>query len=114
MSHFKRTPEFARDLKQLIKKFRTLENDIDTIEKVLLGTPEGIGTNFVTLHASDTYVVVKARLACRALRGERSLRLIYAYHRNTVTFYHIELYHKADKPSEDRERVEVIKQQLTP
>lgn len=112
MDHFKRTPEFERDLKKLIKKFRTLENDIDTIEKVLLDTPEGIGTNFVTLHASETYLVVKARLACRALRGERALRLIYAYHKNTVTFYHIELYHKADQANEDKHRIEAIRREL--
>lgn len=112
MAHFKRTPEFERDLKKLLKKFRTLEDDINTIEKVLRGAPEGIGTNFVTLHTTDTYLVVKARLACRALRGERALRLMYAYHKNTVTFYHIELYHKANQANQDKGRIDAIRREL--
>ena len=56
---------------------------------------------------------MKARLACKSLR-DRSIRVIYAYHNDTVTFVYIELYFKGDKKNEDRERVrEYIKIQTT-
>ena len=49
--------------------------------------------------------VVKARLACHALKN-RSLRVVYAYHENTITFMYIELYFKGVKENEDRKRIE--------
>ena len=56
-------------------------------------------------------MVVKARLACAALRN-RSLRLIYAYHNEVLEFVYIELYSKGDKANEDRERIDDYLQSL--
>lgn len=104
MSHFKHLPEFEKELKKLSKKYQTLPQDLKTLEKVLDVQPTGIGKNFTILHYSEEVLLVKTRLACKSLR-DRSMRVIYAYHNNTVTFVYIELYFKGNKESEDSERI---------
>ena len=104
MSSFKSLPEFEKEKKKLAKKFRSLETDLTTFEKILRISPIGIGKNFTILHTDEHTQIVKARLACRSLRS-RSLRIVYAYHQSKVTFMYIELYFKGNKESEERERI---------
>lgn len=104
MKLFKRTPEFEKEYRRLAKKFRSLPDDICDFEKILEAYPTGIGTKFAIVHSDQKVKIVKARLACRALR-ESSLRVIYAWHEACITFFYIELYHKNEKENEDRERI---------
>lgn len=106
MSHFKRLPEFEKEFFKLAKKYSSLPEDIEKLERLLstIG-PVGLGINFVTIHNGKNIQIVKTRLACKSLR-ERSLRVIYAYHQDRVEFMYIEIYYKGDKESEDRERIE--------
>jgi hypothetical protein len=103
MSHFKRSVEFEKELAKLIKKYRSISEDLADLEKVLMVTPVGLGINFTTLHHAESLRIVKARLACKSLR-KRSMRVIYAYHNNTCTFLYIEIYYKSNKPNEDVQR----------
>jgi len=105
MSHFKQLPEFEKELKRLGKKFPSISDDIQTFQKIIELHPVGIGTNFVTLHHSPTVKVVKARLACKSLR-RRSMRIVYAYHDNEVTFVYLEIYFKGENEAENKERIE--------
>ena len=104
MSHFDRTHEFEKEFARLHKKYRTLDKDLARFESVLKLMPTGTGKIFTIIHSSPEVVIVKARLACKALR-DQSLRIIYAYHEHTISFMHIEIYFKGDKPNEDRERI---------
>lgn len=104
MSHFDRLPEFEKELMRLAGKYRSLRDDLLRLEKIISLHPTGVGTNFTIIHRQESVAIVKARLACRALKG-RSIRLIYAYHAHTTTFMYIELYFKGDKENEDRERI---------
>lgn len=104
MKLFKRTPEFEKEFKRLAKKFRSLDEDIREFEEILEVYPTGSGTKFVIVHSDSKVKIVKARLACRALSSS-SLRVIYAWHEDCVTFFYIELYHKSEKENEDRERI---------
>ena len=105
MSNFDQLPEFEKELSKLSKKYPSLAEDLEKLEKLLILNPVGMGANFVTIHHSPKVKIVKTRLACKSLR-DRSMRLIYAYHDDTVTFVYIELYFKGNKENEDRERVE--------
>ncbi|NOY35535.1 MAG: hypothetical protein GXP44_01280 [bacterium] len=49
--------------------------------------------------------IVKAHLACRALRNNHLLRVIYSYFEREQRIEFIELYFKGDKENEDRERI---------
>ncbi len=104
MSHFNRLSEFEKELKRLESKYRSLPDDLLRLEKVITLHPTGIGTNFAIIHRQGNVTVVKTRLACRALKN-RSMRLIYAFHNDTITFVYLELYFKGDRENEDRERI---------
>jgi len=105
MNHFNQLPEFEKEYSRLNKKYPSLAEDLKKLETLLLETkPTGIGKNFTITHSSDKVKIVKARLACKSLR-DRSMRVIYAYHQDTVTFMYIELYFKGDKENENRERI---------
>ncbi len=104
MIRSKQLPAFEKEFKRLHKRYRSLAKDLTTFESVIVSYPTGLGANFTILHRDERVVIVKARLACAALR-ERSLRIIYAYHDDVVEFVYIELYFKGDKANEDRERI---------
>lgn len=102
MSHFSLLPEFEKNFERLAKKYPSLDRDLIDFENVLRILPTGSGKNFTIIYSTKEIKIVKARLACKSLRN-RSMRVIYAYHDDTVTFVYIEIYFKGDKESEDRE-----------
>lgn len=101
---------FKKDLKSLLKKFRTLNDDLDIMKKVLEVLPDErppFSFRIDNLGLKTCVIKVK-KIACKALKGRgvnSGLRLIYAYFQeeNRITF--IELYHKNDKENEDRQRI---------
>lgn len=105
MSKFSQLPEFEKELKKLSKKYPTLESDIEDIKPVICASPTGIGKNFTIVNIVDDIKIVKVRIHCESLRS-RSIRLIYAYHKDKIEFMYIEVYFKGDKENENRERIE--------
>ena len=107
---FEELDEFRKDLKTLLKKYRSLDEDIEIVKLVLEIAPDerppfsfridnlGIGT-----------CVIKVRkIACRSLKGRgvnSGLRLIYAHFQLEKKIIFIEIYHKNDKENEDRQRI---------
>lgn len=104
MNKFSCLPEFEKELKRLSKKYPTLVSDVDDIKPILLSSPTGIGKNFTILSISDEATIVKVKIHCESLRA-RTIRLIYAYHKDRIEFMYIEVYFKGDKENEDRERI---------
>lgn len=104
MNRFNQLPEFEKEFTKLSQKFQSLVEDLKKFEKLISLSPTGKGKNFSIIHSSEKCKVVKARLACKSLRN-RSMRIIYAYHDDTVTFVYIEIYFKGDKENEDRDRI---------
>lgn len=109
MNHFNQLPEFQKEFSKLFKKYPSLPEDLNKLERLIALNPVGMGANFVVVHQAPEVKIVKTRLACRSLHN-RSIRIIYAYHHNTLTFMYIEIYFKGDKENEDCER---IKEYLT-
>lgn len=103
MSNFNELAEFKNEFKRLSKKYKTLNDDFEKFKKVITAAPTGIGKNFVIIY-SENVKIVKARMACRALR-DRSLRIIYSYFEQEQRIEFIELYFKGDKENEDRNRI---------
>lgn len=112
-SQVSRLPEFERDLKKLLKKFRTLEDDLEIF----------VGKGLFLYHKLDidnkgivqipglpvNARIYKARkFACRSLKGREAqsgIRVIYAYSESNDTLELIEIYYKGDKENEDMERI---------
>ena len=104
MNHSNKLPEFEKEFDRLLKKYRSLSEDLKSFEKVIFNMPTGFGKNFTIMRSDENLKIVKARLMCKSLRN-RDIRIIYAYHQNTLTFMYIEMYFKGDKENEDRERI---------
>jgi mRNA-degrading endonuclease RelE of RelBE toxin-antitoxin system len=109
-----RTAEFKRDLKKLLKRYRTLEEDIDTLinaslyafHKLAIDTGGIVRLQRLGFEEPAVYKVKK--FACRSLKGKGSqsgMRLIYSYLSESDTVVLIELYYKGDKSNEDRSRI---------
>ena len=104
MSHSNYLPEFTKELNVLLKKYRSLNEDIKSFEGVIFTRPAGFGKNFTIIHNSEKLKIIKARLMCKSLRS-RDIRIIYAHHDDRLEFIYIEIYYKGNKDNEDKERV---------
>jgi mRNA-degrading endonuclease YafQ of YafQ-DinJ toxin-antitoxin module len=107
---FDELAEFKKDLKNLLKKYRTLHDDLDVVKKVLEVAPhERPPFSFRIDNLGLERCVIKVKkIACKALKGRgvnSGLRLIYAHFEEEKKIIFIELYHKNDKENEDRERI---------
>jgi mRNA-degrading endonuclease RelE of RelBE toxin-antitoxin system len=108
--NFDELPEFKRDLKTLLKKYRTLHDDIIVVKKVLEILPdERPPFSFRIDHLGiETCVIKIKKMACKAQKGKgvnSGFRLVYAYFPDLQKIIFIELYHKNNKENEDRNRI---------
>jgi hypothetical protein len=107
---FDELTEFAKDLKGLLKKYRTLNEDLEIVKKVLTTSPgERPPFSYRIDNLGITTCVIKIKkIACRSLKGRGAnsgLRLVYAHFKTEGRIVFIELYHKNEKANEDRERI---------
>ena len=102
--NFNELPEFAKEFKRLVKKYKSLSDDLEEFKRVLTVEPLGNSKHFTIITKNDRCTIVKARLFCRYLKGS-SLRVIYAFHCNDLKVDFIEIYFKGDKENENRERI---------
>jgi mRNA-degrading endonuclease RelE of RelBE toxin-antitoxin system len=107
---FNQLPEFNKDLKSLLKKYRTLNDDLGEIKTILKKRPdERPPFSFRIGHLEIKTCIIKIKkIACKALKGRgvnSGLRLVYAYFPDEQKITFIELYHKNDKENEDRKRI---------
>jgi mRNA-degrading endonuclease YafQ of YafQ-DinJ toxin-antitoxin module len=107
---FNQLPEFEKDLKFLLKKYRTLNEDLNEIKTILRKKPlERQPFSFRIDNLSlETRIIKVRKIACKSLKGKgvnSGLRLIYAYFQNEEKITFIELYHKNYKENEDRQRI---------
>lgn len=107
---FDELDEFKKDLKQLLKRYRTLQGDLDIVKKVLTINPDErppFGFRISDMGINTCVIKVK-KIACRAMKGKgvnSGLRLIYAWFETDRRIVFIELYHKSEKEMEDRGRI---------
>ena len=107
---FEELNAFRKDLKKLLKKYRSLNDDLEIMRKVLRVEPkerapfsfriDGLGI--------ETCVIKVKKMACKSLKGRgvnTGLRLIYAHFEEEQRIVFVELYHKNNKENEDRERI---------
>ena len=102
--NFEESAEFSKEFKKLLKKYKTLESDLEVFKRNI-GEVDLYGNkNFAILHQGERFLIIKARFSCRYLKS-RTLRLIYAYYQKQNLIEFIELYFKGDKESEDKSRI---------
>jgi len=108
------TYAFEKDLKKLPKKFRTLEEDLETFIQNHLNLYHKLRIdNRGIFSISDLGIsypkIFKAnKFACRSLKGKgvaSGIRIIYAYFEQEDVIELVEIYYKGQKENEDRNRV---------
>jgi len=107
---FDKVNEFKKDLKNLLKKYRTLNEDLDVVKQVLSTSPDERPPFSFRIDnlGLETCVIKVKKIACKALKGRgvnSGLRLIYAHFEKEEKIVFIELYHKNDKENEDKQRI---------
>lgn len=112
--NYRLTTGFERDLKRLLKKFPSLNDDIEIAKSFTIELFHLQGANKQAIFpipnfCSEELKVCKLKkFACKALKGrgaQSGIRIIYAYYalNNTVDF--IEMYFKGESENEDKERI---------
>ena len=101
---------FKKDLKSLLKKYRTLYEDLEVVKRVLEIMPDERSPFSFRIDnlGLETCIVKVKKIACKSLKGRgvnSGLRLIYAYFPEEQKITFIELYHKSEKENEDRKRI---------
>jgi len=106
--------EFEREFRKLLKKFKTLKEDMQTFINTQLKLyhkqkVDNSGVVRISNLAIDEPKIYKARkFACRSLKGtggRSRIRIIYAYYEEEDIVEFIEIFFKGDKENEDRERI---------
>jgi len=109
-----RLPEFERDMKRLMKRFRSLEEDLEIFIKTELKLFHKLGVDnkgvvrIAGLGIQTPGIYKAGKFACRSLKGkgaQTGIRVIYAYFDENDRIELIEIYCKRDKESEDRDRI---------
>lgn len=107
-------PEFEKDFKKLLKKFRTLEEDFETFIKTELNLYHKLGKDnkgifpITGLKIESPKIFKAKKFACRSLKGkgvQSGMRVIYAYFEEEDKIELIEIYYKGEKENEDKERI---------
>ena len=109
-----RLPEFEKDTKRLLKKLKTIEDDLEIfIEKQLFLyhklKVDNKGLFQITgLPVGNLKVYKAKKFACKSLKGrgvQSGIRVTYAYDEEKDKIVLIEIYFKGDKANEDKERI---------
>jgi len=108
--NFDELTEFKKDLKNYLKKYRTLNEDLNVVKRVLEVTPDERPPFSFRIDnlGIETCIIKVKKIACKALKGRgvnSGLRLVYAHFPQEQKITFIELYHKNDKVIEDRTRI---------
>jgi len=108
------TPEFQKDFKRLLKKFKSLEDDlglvkIAAIELFHIQKVNNLSVFPIQGFCTEEIQIYKIKkFACKVLKGRGSksgIRIIYAFHCVNLKIDFIEMYFKGEKENEDRERI---------
>ncbi|MEA4936304.1 MAG: hypothetical protein VB102_06645 [Paludibacter sp.] len=107
---FEELEAYKKDIKDLLKKYRTLNDDLKVVKQVLEVMPDERPPFSFRIDnlGLETCVIKVKKIACKSLKGRgvnSGLRLIYAHFADEQRIVFVELYHKNDKECEDRERI---------
>ena len=107
---FEELEEFTKDKNRLLKKYRSINDDLIAVKLILKSKPNArppFSYNLDNLGLESCVIKVK-KIACKSLKGkgvQSGLRLIYAHFETEKRIVFVELYHKNEKDAEDRQRI---------
>jgi mRNA-degrading endonuclease RelE of RelBE toxin-antitoxin system len=112
--HIEQLDKFKKDLKKLLKRFSSLEEDLDSLVKAQLIAYHKFNIDnhgifgIENLSIQDPKIFKVKKFACKSLKGKgvhSGIRVIYAYFSVEDRIQFIEIYYKGDQENEDKERI---------
>lgn len=109
-----RLDKFKKDLKKLLKKFPSLEEDLESWIKAQLTVYHKLNVDnhgifpIEGLGIQNPKIFKVKKFACKSLKGKgvySGIRIIYAYFSTEDRIEFIEIYYKSDQENEDRDRI---------
>jgi len=107
--------EFEREFRKFLKRFKTLNEDLNTFINTQLKIAHKLNIidNKSIVRISNIGIdrpkIYKARkFACKALKGKggfSGIRIIYDYYEEEDVIEFIEIYYKGEKANEDKDRI---------
>jgi len=96
---FSSVPEFNREFNDLLKKWRSLRDDLERLKNVLSQFPQGYPPGIVRVPdlkiQTEIYKVKHFRCAGMRGKGSRSgIRIVYAYLPQIAKIEFVEIYYK--------------------
>lgn len=118
MIKYREADEFKKDLKKLLKRFRSLPEDLEVAKRAVielrhlknidnLATFEIPGFN----SEKNTFWKIK-KFACKSLRGsgvKSGIRIIYCWQEKEKNIFFLEIYFKGDRKNENSDRIKKYK-----
>ena len=110
------TEEFELDLKRLLKKFNSLNEDIEVAKAFAIDLYHTQKINKQAIFpipqfCTDEVLIYKLKkFACKALKGrgvKSGIRIIYAFHTKVQKVEFIEIYFKGEAENEDKNRIKM-------
>jgi len=117
-----RRPEFDKDLKHFLKRYRSLEDDLTVFinTQLFLFHKQKINNRGIVhmnnLGIEEPKIFKAVKFACKSIHGRGAasgVRLTYAYFEDIDHIEFIQIYFKADDENEDRERIKSLYGKLT-
>ena len=106
--------EFQKDFRRLLKKYPSLISDFDLVKAAAIELLHIHKINNLSIFPIPNFCSEKIQVckikkfACKSLKGrgaKSGIRVIYAFHIDTLKIDFIEIYFKTDQENEDRDRI---------
>lgn len=112
--HIEQLDKFKRDLKKLLKRFPSLEEDLESLVKAQLVAYHKFNVDnhgilpLENLGISSPKIFKVKKFACKSLKGkgaQSGIRVIYGYFSEEDRIAFIQIYYKGDQELEDLQRI---------
>lgn len=114
MIEYDESGEFKKDLKKLVKRFRSLPEDLNTVKKAVIELRHVKGIDNLSTFEIPGFFTENSnfwkikKFACKSLKGrgvQSGIRVIYNWCKNYDKVIFVEIYYKGDKENEDSARI---------
>ena len=110
--NIKESFEFKKDLKKLLKRYKTLEKDLEVAKLAIATEPLGDGSrHWIVITRNERKYLIKMRMMCRAVKGS-TFRLVYFYDADRAEVLLIELFYKGYKSTPNSKRMDKVVKEL--
>jgi len=102
--------EFKKDFEKLLKKYLSLEEDLNILKQLLDKYPKGFSSIILPISnlGIKTKIFKVRKFRCRSLKGSGSnsdIRIIYALFEEEQKIEFIEIYFKGNQTNHNKERI---------